>query len=167
MITTESLINGLQRETDIIKHIASKVSVDKLDWRPTPTQRSLGELLHYLTACAITPAYAMVDGNWDRGKAAEEELTAQYSFETFEACMDRQMDRLHELLSPITPDEAMEKTTTLPWGEEVPLGVALIEAVWKCFCTYRVTLFITTKESGVPLTSHNLWMGRDAEPAQA
>lgn len=168
MITTESLLAGLQRETDIIKHLATKVPEERLDWRATKSQRSLGELLQYLVACAIPPAYAMVQGDWERGKAVEEELRADYTFASFAGCMDAQMERLRVLLADLTAEEALSRTVQLPWGEEVPLGVALIETVWKCFTTYRTTLFLFAKEAGASeLCSTNLWMGRDPAPAQA
>ena len=45
VLTKDELIKALQNEVRILLHLASKVDLAKLDYRPTPKQRSLLELL--------------------------------------------------------------------------------------------------------------------------
>ena len=49
VLTKEELIDKLQHEVRILLHLISKVDPAKLDYRPTPKQRSLLELLQYFT----------------------------------------------------------------------------------------------------------------------
>ena len=48
VLTREELIASLQHEVQILVHLASKVDKTKLDYRPTPKQRSTLELLQYM-----------------------------------------------------------------------------------------------------------------------
>ncbi len=45
VLTKNELIQSLQHEVGILLHLSSKVGPAKLDYRPTPKQRSLLELL--------------------------------------------------------------------------------------------------------------------------
>jgi hypothetical protein len=49
VLTKSELIGQLQHEVQILLHLASKVDRGKLDYRPTPKQRSTLELLQYLS----------------------------------------------------------------------------------------------------------------------
>mgnify|MGYP005725594825 FL=1 len=49
MSLADIIIESIEHETTVIKHLASKISSDVLDYRPTPSQRSMLELLQYLT----------------------------------------------------------------------------------------------------------------------
>jgi hypothetical protein len=48
VLTKGELISSLHNEVRILLHLASKVDPAKLDYRPTPKQRSLLELLQYM-----------------------------------------------------------------------------------------------------------------------
>ena len=49
VLTKPELIGSLQHEVNILLHLASKVDRTKVDYRPTPKQRSTLELLQYLS----------------------------------------------------------------------------------------------------------------------
>ena len=49
VLSKEELIGSLQNEVRILLHLASKVDQGKLDYRPSPKQRSTLELLQYLS----------------------------------------------------------------------------------------------------------------------
>ncbi len=49
VLTKDELIAALQGEVRILLHLASKVDPATLDYRPSPKQRSLLELLQYMT----------------------------------------------------------------------------------------------------------------------
>ena len=48
VLTKAELITALQNEVRILLHLAGKVDRTKLDYRPTPKQRSTIELLRYM-----------------------------------------------------------------------------------------------------------------------
>src|SRR5688500_8118955 len=49
VLTKSELIASLQNEVRILRHLAGKVDRARLDYRPTPKQRSTIELLKYLS----------------------------------------------------------------------------------------------------------------------
>ena len=49
VLTKSELITALQNEVRILVHLAGKIDRTKLDYRPTPKQRSIIELLKYLS----------------------------------------------------------------------------------------------------------------------
>ena len=50
VLTKSELIASLQNEVRILLHLASKIDRGMLDYRPTPKQRSIIELLQYSDA---------------------------------------------------------------------------------------------------------------------
>jgi hypothetical protein len=52
VLTKSELIGSLKNEVRILLHLASKIDRSKLDYRPTPKQRSTLELLKYLSRIA-------------------------------------------------------------------------------------------------------------------
>ena len=49
VLIKSELIAQLQKEVDILLHLASKIDRAQLDYRPTPKQRSTLDLLRYLS----------------------------------------------------------------------------------------------------------------------
>jgi hypothetical protein len=54
VLTKSELITSLQDEVRILLHLAGKIDGEKLDYRPTPKQRSTIELLKYLSVMGPT-----------------------------------------------------------------------------------------------------------------
>src|SRR3981081_675325 len=54
VLTKPELIASLQNEVRILLHLAGKIDRAKLDYRPTPKQRSTIELLKYLSVMGPT-----------------------------------------------------------------------------------------------------------------
>jgi len=53
VLTKNELVASLQNEVRILLHLAGKVDRAKLDYRPTPKQRSTLELLQYLSMMGL------------------------------------------------------------------------------------------------------------------
>ncbi len=161
MITKEQLLQSMRHEVKVIKHLATKVPPDRLDFRPTPGQRSTLELLRYMTTMAIVPGLAAVKGDWDHAEALESE-SENVTLETFPDAMDRQMTALAALLERVDPDTSTTTPATLPWGTPTALGPALVDMVLKPLVAYRMQLFLYAKQSGAPsLGAANCWVGVD------
>ena len=161
MITKDQLLASMQMETNIIKHLAAKIPADKMDWRPTPGQRSNLELLQYLTMAAILAAENLVTDSWDHAEAmsaAAESVTP----ESFAAAMDAQMEKLSMLFADIEVASALETDRTLPWGAPIKQGQGFVDMVLKCLVAYRMQLFLYAKQSGCSeIGSANCWVGVD------
>src|ERR1700682_4602776 len=66
VLTKEELIASLQHEVRILVHLAGKVDKSKVDYRPTPKQRSTLELLQYMAIMGPTQVALIKAGTFDR-----------------------------------------------------------------------------------------------------
>lgn len=165
MFTPQQFLDSCRHETRVIQHLATKVKPERLDWRPTPGQRSTLELLRYLTSCAISPALAMVSGSWDEAERLEKE-SEDITAATFSAGMDRQMAALTQLVSSLPAQAFLEQGAKMPWGTPCKLGEALVNTVIKTLTAYRMQLFLYAKESGASeLGPADCWVGVSPKPA--
>jgi hypothetical protein len=131
------------------------------EWRPTPGQRSMNELMQYLTCCAAVPVTAALKGHWDDSVALEA-ASGKVTPATFAAAMDAQMRSVEELLAPVTEAEMQERDATLPWGATTKLGPALLQMGIKPLVAYRMQFFLYIKQSGnSAIGPANCWIGVD------
>src|SRR5262245_41950149 len=65
VLTKDELIGSLQNESRILLHLAGKIDRKKLDYRPTPKQRSTMELLQYLIVMGPQLIRAIKAGKFD------------------------------------------------------------------------------------------------------
>ena len=162
MITKQQLVDACRHETDIIKHIATKLPEGALDWRPTPGQRSTLELMQYLTVVSQIAAIHCVTGNWDHGpdlNAQSEQVTA----DTFADAMGRQMARIEEVLADIDEGAAASTPAALPWGTPTTQSDLLLRTVFSSFVAYRMQFFLYAKQSGgAELGTYDCWVGTSA-----
>ena len=107
MITAEQWIASMRDETRILKHLAAKVDPAQLDWRPTEGQRSIGELLQYMTVMAAIPAVYVDTQNWDHAQEYSGR-TADVTLENFAERMDAQADEIAEIAARVTAAQALE-----------------------------------------------------------
>jgi len=162
MITKQQLLDACRHETRVIKHVATKIPEGQLDWRPTPGQRSMGELMSYVTVMAEMMAVNAVTGNWDHAPALSEE-SVKVTPETFAEAMDRQMNRVAEVLGDIDDNASTTKPATLPWREPVEQSALLMRGVYASFVAYRMQLFLYAKQSGAAdLATADCWAGASA-----
>lgn len=165
MIRKNDLLDSLLHECDIASHLHGKIPEGRWGYRPTPDQRSTLELLRYLAGCGIGSARAMTEGTWDGYKAAMDRA-ADMAPEAFPALMATQKDELRALFAGLDDDALSTQEATLPWGEKVTLGRALIETTLKWLAAYRMQLFLYAKASGnTAIGTANNWAGVDAEGA--
>ncbi|MEM7355922.1 MAG: DinB family protein [Acidobacteriota bacterium] len=164
MYSPEHLLNSMRHETQILKHLHSKLSAEQLDYRPAEGMRTTLELLRYLSYCGIATAEALVTGDWEKyhaRAAAAEDLAS----DAFPAAADRQIAELETLVENLSAQDLAREVDT-PGGGSGPLGVALINHPSRYLATYRMQLFVYAKASGCfELSTVNNWGGRD-DPRQ-
>lgn len=68
VLTKQELISSLQHEIRILLHLIGKIDKAKLDYRPTPKQRSFLELLRYLAIMGPPPRWRASRAGRLRGK---------------------------------------------------------------------------------------------------
>lgn len=162
VLTKPELIASLQDEVRILLHLASKIDRAKLDYRPTPKQRSTIELLRYLSMMGPTLVEAAKAGAFDESEwsAAEQEATAR-TFDQTLAMIGTQTDTYATQLADVSDAELRAEIEM--FGQKTARGAFLVNAVLCGCAAYRMQLFLYLKACGrEELNSANLWSGVDA-----
>ena len=164
VLTKDELIASLHNEVRILLHLATKVDPSKLDYRPTPKQRSTIELLRYMSIMGPGLAQAAVDGGFDPVKwTAAVEEAGKGGFDHTVAVIAAQPDRFDAILGPLADDDF--RTHIEMFGRRATLGQFFVNTVLAGYAAYRTQLFNYLKAGGrEELSTMNLWAGMDAAP---
>jgi hypothetical protein len=167
VLTKAELIGSLQNEVRILLHLATKIDRAKLDYRPTPKQRSTLELLRYLSFMGPTLIQAARNGAFDPAAwTRTQEVAEAKDFDQVLDAISSLSDQYTKLLADV-PDEDFRKSIEM-FGRKVTLGAFLVNTVLSGYAAYRTQLFLYLKAGGrVELTTMNLWGGMDPAPAPA
>jgi hypothetical protein len=168
VLTKSELIASLQNEARILLHLARKVDRSALDYRPTPGQRSTGELVRYLSMMGPTVVrYGLADSPdlaiWTDAEQAAEARDLDASV----AEIATHEDVYAALLDNVT-DESLRSSMIDFDGKTSSRGAFLVNLAVAGCAAYRTQLFLYLKASGqASLNSMNLWSGVDAMPVPA
>lgn len=164
MYTKEDLIETIEQETNICKHLFSKIPNRNFDYRPSDNQRSTFELLQYLTMCVTVPAKGMIQNDWTFLPDAVAEAKTK-NVEQFCELMDQQLQEFKSMLNGLS-DEDMKRKTSTPMRTEIPLGKGLVNLCLRFITAYKLQLFLHAKAAGGEnLSTSNAWMGMDKPAA--
>jgi hypothetical protein len=166
VLTKSELLSSLQNEVHILLHLATKIDRAKLDYRPTPKQRSTLELLRYLSMMGPVLIEAANAGAFDPAAwtVAEEAANAR-DFDQTLAVIAAQTNRYATLLARVSDADLRGEIEM--FGSRSSLGSFLVNTVLCGHAAYRTQLFVYLKACGrVELSTMNLWGGMDA-PAKA
>lgn len=163
VLSKAELIASLQHEVRILLHLASKIDRSKLNYRPTPKQRSTIELLKYLSmmgptiieyAKATTP-----DPNlWSAAAKAAEER----GFDQTIAAVAAQKDAYARILGEMSDADFRVEVDDFAGGRTTR-GALIVNLVLGGCAAYRTQLFLYLKACGrEELSTMNLWGGVDA-----
>jgi len=169
VLTKEELIESLRNEVRILLHLAGKVDKSKLDYRPTPTQRSILELMQYMAIMGPTQVAAIKAGvftreammaTWGAAEAASKKL----NFDEAVSAIQKQSDEFKRELGDWT--EAEFRSEVDMFGNKSTRGSLLVNIVLSGFAAYRTQLFCYLKSCGrSELDTMNLWAGVDSMTA--
>lgn len=165
VLTKAELIGSLQHEVHILLHLASKIDRAKLDYRPSPKQRSTIELLRYLTIMGPGLVQAAKTGTFDPASwtAADQDAKAR-DFDQTLAAIASQKDTYAQLISDMA--DADFRTPIEMFGNKTTRGAFIVNIVLGGCAAYRTQLFLYLKACGrEELSTMNLWAGMDAPPA--
>jgi hypothetical protein len=165
VLTKPELIGSLQHEVQILVHLAGKVDRSKLDYRPTPKQRSTLELLKYMTIMGPQLVNAVKAGKFDpEAWTAAEKAAAARDFDQTIAAIAAQKDEYASLLGSWS--DADFRSEVEMFGSKTTRGAALVNFVLSGHAAYRTQLFCYLKACGrEELSTMNLWAGMDAPAA--
>lgn len=164
MITKQELLSSISDEMKIIKHLVSKVKPEHLSYRPSEKQRTMLELIQYLSYCGLVATNFVISGSWDSAKKLSED-SKQVNLSNFASAMDIQMKNIEALLKEFD-DKALEsRDSKTPWGTPIKAGLGILNTTLKFMSCYRMQLFLYLKSVGFSeLNYSNCWMGSDPAP---
>ena len=165
VLTRSELIAALRNEVRILLHLAGKIDPARLDYRPTPKQRSTVELLKYLSMMGPALVQAARAGKFDEAAwTAAEQAAAAQTFDQTMAILAAQADAYATLLADLS--DADLRAEIEMFGERSTRGAFLVNSVLCGCAAYRTQLFLYLKASGrEELGTANLWSGVDAPAA--
>jgi len=161
VLTKEELIASLENEVRILVHLAGKVDKSKVDYRPTPRQRSILELLQYMSMMGPTLVTVIKAGTFDSavwGPAAE--ASKKLNYDQAVAAIQKQSDEYGRLLGGWTDADFRGEVDM--FGRKSTRGSILVNMVLSGCAAYRTQLFCYLKSCGRDeLNTMNLWAGMD------
>src|SRR2546423_12150321 len=163
VLTKQELIASLQNEVRILLHLAGKIDRSKLDYRPTPKQRSTIELLQCLVAMGPMILRGVKAGSFDGAawQAAVAEANAM-NFDQVLAAIGKQHGMYAELVGGFSDADFRGEIDLFGSGKS-SRGSVIVNMVLGGHAAYRTQLFLYLKASGRDeLNTMNLWAGMDA-----
>jgi hypothetical protein len=162
MVTREDLLASMLHEINVVKYLAARIPPGRHNWRPSPGQRSVLELMRYLVRAGSGTTTTLINGNRDHFEALKARCEAVTPL-TFDRAMDKQAEDLKRVLGGVSNARLANEKATVPWGgPQMSLGAAIMNTGVKFLTAYRMQLFLYIKQLGVQgiSTSEN-WAGRD------
>jgi hypothetical protein len=162
VMTRSELISSLQHEVRILLHLASKIDRAKLDYRPTPQQRSTLQLLQYLSIMGPGLLGIAKAGTFDPAAwGALEKGAETQSFERTLDAIAAQKDTYAQLIGALSDTDL--RAEIAPFGQPTSRGAFIVNLVLCGCAAYRTQLFVYLKACGrTELSTMNLWAGADA-----
>src|SRR6185503_10214434 len=167
VLSKQELIALLQNEARILLHLVGKVDRNKLDYRPTPKQRSTKELLQYLVVMGPMLIRGIKAGAFDGAAwgAATAEANAM-NYDQIMGALQKQSSTYAELLGGFSDADFRSEIDLFGNGKS-SRGAVLVNLVAGGHAAYRTQLFCYLKANGRDeLNTMNLWGGVDAPMPQ-
>lgn len=151
---------SMAHDSRVCAHVFGKIPASLHGWRPSPAQRSVEELVRYLAICGINPLKGFLepDKGWrDVFRARIDAVPMEGIADAFEL-QAREIEAWFREVS----DETLEShMVTMPWGQTLSLGQAIVAGPAKWLPSYRMQLFLYARQNGIAMTTPNLWRGVD------
>lgn len=152
--------NSMAHDSRVCAHLFGKIPASLHGWRPSPTQRSVEELARYLAICGINPLRGFLEpgkGWRDIFRARIDAVPAEALGDAFE----QQAQEIEAYFREISDETLETHSVTMPWGEILTLGQAIVSGPAKWLPSYRMQLFLYARQNGIQMTTPNLWHGRE------
>lgn len=163
MITKEQYIESLVFELKVIRHLASKVDSQHFEYRPTSNQRSLHELMQYISYVFASGVDAIKEGGTGPFTTWSES-TPKVTLDNFDALMEKQEQHIRTTIPTFTEEMLSEEVDL--YGRQTR-AMHLLNGPLKWATAYKMQLFLYLKQTGQEhLNTMNLWAGMDPQPKE-
>jgi hypothetical protein len=166
-LTKDESIAAFQQEVRILLHLIGKVDPAKVDYRPTAKQRSVLELVQYMTIMGPAIVESVKGGDFSREAMGpiwgpRDAASKAMSWEQAVAAIGKQSDEMTRLIAPWTDVDFRSEIEI--FGSKMTRGSALVNMVLSGYAAYRMQMFLYLKAMGrEELNTMNLWMGVDGQ----
>lgn len=165
MFTKQQLSKSISNEIRIIKHLATKISAGQYHFKPTDSQRSMIELMQYMSFIGVAGTELILTGDMSIFGPYTEASTHVHE-ENFAEHMDKQDQAIQALLEKFTDEELAKEVDLFRMGNKTKAEY-LVETVFKWFVAYKMQLFLYIKQAGnTTIGTSNLWGGFDMPAAE-
>lgn len=166
VLTKSEFIQSMQHEVHVLLHLAGKIDRAKLDYRPTPKQRSTLELLKYLSFMGPVMVEAARQGKFDPvAWTADLKVAESRDFEQTLKAIAAQRDTYASRLGAWSDEDFRVEIEM--FGQKATRGAFLVNTVLCGYAAYRAQLFNYLKACGrEELNTMNLWAGVDPQPVK-
>lgn len=148
----QHLLNSIEKEINICLRLYTKISPDKINFRPKEGVRSTLELFQYLSVIGSAMLiYWLEKDNADFNTfyGTTMDLSKTIPYEKIPTVMDEQLATIKDLFNKISEEDLFHKEITYPWnGVKAPLGEAIIATSIKWLAAYKLQLFLFIKLCG-------------------
>lgn len=162
VLTKQELISSLQHEVHVLLHLAGKLDRSMLDYRPTLKQRSVLELLKYLSIMGPQLVRGAQAGGFDHAAWTTAQQAAEArDFDQTLAAIAAHGDEYASLIGPMSDQDFRDEIEM--FGRTTTRGAFIVNLVLCGCAAYRTQIFLYLKACGrTELTTANLWGGVDA-----
>lgn len=164
MISKRQFLDSCLQEISIIKHLYGKVKPEMLGYRPADKQRTMLELLQYLSHFVKLEAGAIYSGKAIGNFQDEIKAAYQMPADKFLERMDDQAKTLTDIFKKISDGELAQEVDLFGRGKSQPRSLWFFNLILKNLVGYKMQLFLYLKACGVShIGTSNLWRGEDAK----
>jgi hypothetical protein len=162
MISKEQYLEAIKKEISIIKHLGEKITEEQLTFKPTEGQRTMQELMQYLTTIFVMGADSVATGD---GEAYKKYIGSPMpTRENFSSMMDEELAKFVGFVEPLSEEDM--KVEISMWGMNQSRAKHLL-GLLNIASAYKMQMFLYMKQTGMThLNTMNLWAGMDTPPKE-
>ena len=145
--------------------MGEKIKPETFEFRPTPKQRSMHELMTFLSHIFGLAVDNIKNGNTTDALEIWKEKTPPVTLENFSELIKKQEQHIQQIVGAMSDAELNEKVTL--YGRERTRAMHLLNGPFKWAPAYKLQLFMYLKMNGQEhLNTMNLWAGMDPMPKE-
>lgn len=158
MYTKQDFINSLANDIRIINHLIEKIPADQFNFKLADNQRTVADLIHYLSSIFSNTIQVIKESNQDLYKTFPAGPVITHENAVLQ--MNAELDNVKKLLETWT-DEDFKAPISLFGGPEMTKGVMLVDYLLQWAAAYKMQLFLYIKQMGIKVGTSNVWGGFD------
>ena len=119
-------VRSVEREYFIVRRICDVLSPDDLAFRPSENQRSIEELLRYLSWCGYESVHQILAGeNYEESQFKK--TADEFLIEEFPARIGEQADLIRQAIEQLLGEDWQDRKAQYWWGQEGSLPAVLVD----------------------------------------